>query len=208
MNPLSTKKDFSAAVFGHQSSHGSYEKVESDAVIHEDKELNISSKEMIELPIFWHLTSCFVTTTVGGMYIAGTFKTFGQETFSDEGFLASISSISAIFNAVGRIAWGFLADRIGPLRTLYILSFLFAAIMATYAMSPKLGEAAFVLWTFAIFFFEGGNFVLYVPIVVQQFGSKFSASNYGLMFSVYSIFVVLVSYPHLLYVSNMPCENI
>ena len=35
--------------------------------------------------------------------------------------------------------------------------------------------------------------MLYVPIAVQLFGSKFAASNYGLIFSVYSIFVVLVN---------------
>lgn len=77
----------------------------------QDAEHQLSPQQLLELPVFWHLTSCFVTTTVGGMYIAGTFKTFGQQSFNSEAFLASISSISAIFNAVGRIAWGSLADR-------------------------------------------------------------------------------------------------
>jgi nitrate/nitrite transporter NarK len=79
---------------------------------HVDEETpDLSPKDLLELPIFWHLTSCFVTTTVGGMYVAGTFKTFGQEFFQNESFLAQVSSVSAIFNAVGRIAWGSLADR-------------------------------------------------------------------------------------------------
>ena len=72
---------------------------------------DLSPKDLLELPLFWHLTSCFVTTTVGGMYVAGTFKTFGQEFFQNEAFLAQVSSVSAIFNALGRIAWGSLADR-------------------------------------------------------------------------------------------------
>lgn len=79
---------------------------------HVDEETpDLSPKDLLELPLFWHLTSCFVTTTVGGMYVAGTFKTFGQEFFQNEAFLAQVSSVSAIFNAVGRIAWGSLADR-------------------------------------------------------------------------------------------------
>jgi MFS family permease len=147
--------------------------------------------EMLRNPVAWHIACCFITTTVGGMYLAGTFKTYGQATFHDEAYLSSISSISSVFNALGRIFWGHMADRFGAMRVLFGMSSIFSAIIASYALSPLIGQWAFALWTWAIFFFEGGNFVLYVPIVVQQFGSKHSASNYGLIFSSYSLFVVV-----------------
>jgi OFA family oxalate/formate antiporter-like MFS transporter len=152
----------------------------------------VGPKELIELPIFWHLSSCFVTTTVGGMYLAGTFKTFGQESIKSEAFLSMVTSMSSIFNAGGRIMWGSLADRIGPLRTLLLLSLLFSLIIATYSLAPLLfGQTGFAAWTFLVFLFEGGNFVLYVPLTVQLFGARHSASNYGLLFSTYTVFVVL-----------------
>ena len=38
-----------------------------------------------------------------------------------------------------------------------------------------------------LFVFEGGNFCLYVPILVQLFGIKNSAANYGVVFTIYSV---------------------
>lgn len=162
----------------------------SSMVTDSSYQVELSPQDMIKTPIA-HVATCFITTTVGGMYLAGTFKTFAQETFKNELFLSSVSSISSIFNATGRIFWGLLADRIGAMRTLLFLSSTFALIIGTYALSPLLGEVYFALWTWLIFFFEGGNFVLYVPVTVQLFGSKHSASNYGLIFSSYSVFVVV-----------------
>jgi MFS family permease len=154
-------------------------------------EFEFNPKEILQMPLAWHLASCLITTTVGGMYIAGTFKVFGQTKFSNEAFLSTISSIASIFNSLGRIFWGSLADQLGPLRTLIIMSILFSMIIATYPSTANIGEWVFGLWTFLIFFFEGANFVLYVPMTVLLFGSKYSASNYGLIFSSYSFFTVL-----------------
>lgn len=148
-------------------------------------------REILSMPLAWHLASCLITTTVGGMYIAGTFKVFAQTKFRNEAFLAAISSFASVFNSVGRIFWGSLADQLGPLRTLIIMSVIFALIIGTYPYSISFGQAGFAIWTFMIFFFEGANFVLYVPITVLLFGSQHSASNYGLIFTSYTLFTVL-----------------
>ena len=153
--------------------------------------VDISPKELIKIPLAYHLATCFILTTVGGMYLAGTFKVYAQKSFSSELFLSTIGSIASIFNAVGRIFWGGLADRIGVLETLLIMSFLFSVIIFTYSFSPLLHEAGFTIWTFAIFFFEGANFALYLPMTVQLFGSKYASSNYGLIFSCYSFINVI-----------------
>lgn len=154
-------------------------------------EINLGPKELLLSPLAWHVASCFITTTVGGMYIAGTFKVFGQSHFSNEGYLSMISSVASIFNSSGRIFWGFIADQIGALKTLIIMSLVFALVLITYPSSVVLGEGGFALWTFLVFFFEGANFVLYVPMTVLLFGHKNSASNYGLIFSSYSLFTVM-----------------
>lgn len=152
---------------------------------------DVSPYELVTTPLAWHLASCFIMTTVGGMYLAGTFKTYAQESFTSELFLSTIGSVASIFNAGGRIFWGALADRIGLIETLLIMSFAFALIIATYSFSPQLGEPGFAIWTCFIFFFEGANFALYLPLTLQVFGSKNAGSNYGLIFSTYSVFVVL-----------------
>ena len=58
-------------------------------------------KELLFTPLAWHLATCFVTTTVGGMFLAGTYKTYGAQIFRSETFLSSVGAISSVFNAVG-----------------------------------------------------------------------------------------------------------
>lgn len=147
--------------------------------------------DLVRNPLAWHLSTCLILTTVGGMYLAGTQKVYGQRIFKSDSYLSTVSSISSIFNAVGRIFWGAMADRFGPIKTITFLSLLFSIIILSYPSSPLLGgEVGFASWTFLIFFFEGGNFALYPPIVIQLFGTRNSGSNYGLIFSAYSVCVV------------------
>ena len=34
---------------------------------------------MVRTPLCWHVASCFAATTVGGMYLLGTFKSYGLQ---------------------------------------------------------------------------------------------------------------------------------
>ena len=125
---------------------------------------NVGPVELIRTPLAWHLASCFVTTTIGGMYLCGTYKTYGKEIFEDEKFLSMVGSTSSIFSAAGRIFWGAVGDKIGAVEALICMSFFFSTIISTYALSPfVMGEFGYAIWTYAIFFFEGGNFALYLP---------------------------------------------
>lgn len=151
----------------------------------------IGPKELMRTPLAWHLASCIITTTVGGMYLCGTYKTFGQLSFSSEMFLSTVASTASLFSAVGRICWGALGDRMGAKEALMCMALFFSLIIMTYPVSPLLGETGFAIWTFLIFFLEGGNFALYMPLTIDTFGGKFAGANYGVIFTSYSIFSVL-----------------
>jgi MFS family permease len=151
--------------------------------------------EILRDPLGWHVASCFALTALGGMFIAGTYKTYGQQYFmrtsvdesAVETFLSAVGSVGALFNAGGRVVWGVIADRIGAVYTLIGLSFFFSLLLFSYSMTPAWGEAAFAIWTFGILFFEGGNFALYMPVTIQLFGIKSAGANYGLIFTCYSL---------------------
>ena len=153
--------------------------------------LDKSPMQLLRTPLAWHLASCIITTTIGGMYLCGTYKTFGQLSFSDEMYLSTVASTASLFSAAGRVFWGALGDKIGALEALMLMSAVFSAIIVSYPLSPLLGKAGFAIWTFSIFFLEGGNFALYMPLTIDTFGSRFSGANYGLIFTSYSIFSVL-----------------
>lgn len=50
-------------------------------------------------------------------------KTFGQTFISNDKFLATVGSVSSIFNATGRLLWGYLIDRL-PFKVLTIFVYL------------------------------------------------------------------------------------
>lgn len=153
----------------------------------------VSPAELVCLPLAWHLSSCLIFTTVGGMYLAGTFKTYGLEDFpTDESFLSTVASLSSIFNAGGRIFWGALADRFGAVQTCTFMALGFALVIYSYPASSFWGgREGFGCWTFLVFFFEGGNFALYPSICTNLFGVKNSGANYAVVFWPYSVCVVI-----------------
>lgn len=166
----------------NDSGHGETEDVEDGES--DEKE----SCDMIKSPICWHLALCIVLTGVGGLYLAVVFKVFAQEYFSSDLYLSVVISTASLFNALGRVFWGFMSDKIGPLRTLIGMSALFAVILLMYPLSAQQGQTIFAFWTFLVFFFEGSNFVVYITLCIYFFGRRNATSNYALLFLVVPIF--------------------
>eukprot|EP01041_Mallomonas_annulata_P000643 gene643-1243_t len=164
----------------------------SDAVATSlDTDVDMGPRELVRSSLAWHLALCLVLTAAPGMFLAGTYKTFGEQLFPDEEFLSVVGSVSALFNTAGRIGFGALADYIGTLKTLQCVCLYFSLVVLTYTYSSNLGAAGFAIWTFMMFACEGCNFALYPSVNVQLFGSKYASVNYGLMFSIYSLFCVI-----------------
>ena len=86
-------------------------------------DLDVGPVEMMRMPLAWHLASCFITTTIGGMFLLGMYKVYGQSVLGggSESYLSQMGGIASLLNACGRIAWGELGDLIGPIETLIIL---------------------------------------------------------------------------------------
>lgn len=76
--------------------------------------------ELYCMPLMWHVASCFVCTSAGGMYLAGTFKMYGEDYIRSEEFLTLVAETAAVFNAAGRIFWGYMADRYSTITTLQV----------------------------------------------------------------------------------------
>lgn len=96
---------------------------------------------------------------------------------------ASVSTI-AIFNAIGRIAWGKISDSLGNrIKTLVIMfiicacTMLFLNRLTTYPL--------FIFGTGLIGFCFGGFLALYPAITADFFGTKNVGVNYGILFTAY-----------------------
>jgi OFA family oxalate/formate antiporter-like MFS transporter len=149
-------------------------------------------EETIRKPQFWMLWGMFILTAAAGLFTIGNYKVFGQEpgnltSLADkDGFLTLMGSIAALFNGLGRIAWGFLADKIGYKKTMYSMFGTQAVLML---ILPWVGGSAalFFIVVNLIYFCFGGNFSLYPTATADTFGVKNLGPNYGIVFTAYGI---------------------
>ena len=83
-----------------------------------DVQLTISAEPMVPLvhvirsPLFVALWFTFLFNDQTIIGVIGLYKAFGLNFWTDDKNLTLVGSIGAIFNALGRLAWGFLADRV------------------------------------------------------------------------------------------------
>jgi OFA family oxalate/formate antiporter-like MFS transporter len=92
-------------------------------------------------------------------------------------------SILAIFNSLGRIAWGKFSDNLGRKTTLVVMfaicgaAMLLLNILNTYPL--------YLIGICVVGFCFGGFLALYPAVTADYYGSKHYGVNYGLMFSAY-----------------------
>ncbi len=91
----------------------------------------------------------------------------------------------AIFNALGRIVWGFVSDWIG--RTLaFVAMFSFQAVML-FVLGMLNTELTLAVGASIIGFNFGGNFALFPSATADLFGAKNLGANYGWVFTSYGV---------------------
>jgi MFS transporter, OFA family, oxalate/formate antiporter len=153
---------------------------------------DFTREESIKTPQFWMLWAMFILTAAAGLFTIGNYKVFGEQpenlaSLADkDGFLTLMGSIAALFNGLGRIAWGYLADKIGYKKTMYTM---FGSQAVLMIILPFVGGSAalFFIVVNLIYFCFGGNFSLYPTATADTFGVKNLGPNYGIVFTAYGI---------------------
>jgi OFA family oxalate/formate antiporter-like MFS transporter len=119
-----------------------------------------------------------VGATASGAVNADLIKTVGAAG-------AMAVSILAIFNSLGRIAWGKISDSIGRKTTLVVMfvicgvAMLLLNVLRTYPL--------YLVGICVVGLCFGGFLALYPAVTADYYGSKHYGVNYGLMFSAYGV---------------------
>jgi OFA family oxalate/formate antiporter-like MFS transporter len=146
-----------------------------------------SWEETLRRPAFYVLWLMFFSGAMSGLMVIGIVKVFAGEQLvaaagggidqatTDALLLKGAEAVGwlAIFNAVGRVAWGFASDRIGRTGAFVAMFVLQAGIM-------------FILANIVGFNF-GGNFALFPSATADLFGARNLGANYGWVFTAYGI---------------------
>ncbi len=153
------------------------------------------ARDMLRTPQFYMLWSVFMFASIAGLMVIYCIKLFGIDALEHHG-VAGAGAITgtamawyAIFNGVGRIAWGSISDRIGRKKTITLMTALQGLTMLmTYHVFISFGLIyGFVFAAALIGFNYGGAFALFPAITADYFGNKNIGSNYGWMFTAYGI---------------------
>ncbi len=162
-------------------------------------------RDTLKKPAFYMLWLMFFSGAMAGLMVIGIIKGFaGDQLIEGAGGAAALSTDEqknllargaeavgylAIFNAVGRIAWGLISDRIG--RTLAMMAmFLFQAVTMCVLTQAK-AEWSIAIVASIVGFNFGGNFALFPSATADLFGAKNLGANYGWVFTSYGIAAVI-----------------
>jgi OFA family oxalate/formate antiporter-like MFS transporter len=156
--------------------------------------LDFKRGQTVKLPQFWMLWTAFALSAMSGLMVIGSFSAFAKTLAAPDDFLYAIGtsdfvligSLAALFNGLGRIVWGKLADMITYKKSMLVM-FLIQAILMFIYFTTNGSEIYFLIITCAIFFCFGGNFSLFPTATADLFGSKNLGPNYGIVFTAYGV---------------------
>jgi len=146
--------------------------------------LEFNRGQTVKLPQFWMLWTAFALSALSGLMIIGSYSAFIKQYLLVDFVL--IGSLAALFNGLGRILWGKMADLISYKKAMLVM-FLTQAILLFIYFTSNLNETYFLILTCAIFFCFGGNFSLFPTATSDLFGSKNLGPNYGIVFTAYGV---------------------
>jgi OFA family oxalate/formate antiporter-like MFS transporter len=150
------------------------------------------SGEMLRTPQFYALWTTFLFSAMTGLMVIGIIKLFGIDALTASlGDKESASKAAgtamawfAIFNGLGRIAWGMVSDKIGRKMALTLMCLFQGIIMLAFY---NLGQSVLgmTLGAWIIGFNFGGNFALFPGATADNFGTKSVGVNYPWVFTSY-----------------------
>jgi len=147
-----------------------------------------SPMEMIRDPSFWALWTLYFIGAGAGLMVIGSVAGMAKRSLGEQAFLAV--AILAVGNAGGRIAAGYVSDRIGRRRTLALVFVIQALLML--AAIPVVGSDTpssllVVLLATFIGFNYGANLALFPSFAKDLWGMKNFGVNYGIVFTAWGI---------------------
>ena len=154
-----------------------------------------TSSEMLDTPLAWMLWLTFIFGATSGLMAIGQWQPMVSEILGDTRFapewmggfgrFVEPVGILALFNALGRIVWGKVSDRIGRPRAMVVM-YLAQGIAFVLLVSATTPFMIFVASAWVGLNF-GGNFALFPAATADSFGTKNLGMNYGFIFTGYGV---------------------
>lgn len=143
-------------------------------------------RRMLATPTFWVLLPTFICGAFFGLMVTSNLSVIAQGQFGvAAGTAAMFVSLLALFNAAGRVTWGWVSDRIGASAALALVFVL--AIAALLLLGAGSGTAVLVIGVIVLGFGFGGVMSLFPSLTMANYGPRHQGVNYGIIFSAYAL---------------------
>ncbi|GJE38885.1 oxalate/formate MFS antiporter [Methylobacterium persicinum] len=160
-------------------------------------------KEAVRTPVFWVMYAMFVMVASGGLMAAAQIAPIAHD-FKVAGVPVSLFglqmtaltlaiSLDRIFDGFGRPFFGWVSDNIGRENTMF-LAFSIAAMAMIVLLNLGTNPYVFILATAVYFGVFGEIYSLFPATCGDTFGSKFAASNAGLLYTAKGTAAFLVPF--------------
>lgn len=146
---------------------------------------SLSPSEVVVLPDFWLMWSCYFLNMISVNFVMNNVKVFGQSqgTSMTDHQLTFIVSAAALFNGIGRLSWGYIADQLSFRSAMIGISVIKALFTVVLCTSAQLGFVAYFFSVSVIFICVGGASSIWAGSVRVYFGGKHFGRNFGLVTS-------------------------
>ena len=146
---------------------------------------NVTPGQILKKPNFYILWIMFFCAGTSVAFISPLYKSFGllNDISSDDRFLTIAGSVSSIFNFLGRLLWGMMADVTSYKLAFVLQGALASCLMLTFYATGAVGEVMFFFYVCGIFFCIGGYFSLFPTAIARSFGQRNVSINYGMLFT-------------------------
>jgi OFA family oxalate/formate antiporter-like MFS transporter len=173
--------------------------------------------EMLRRPIFWILFVMFVFSASGGLIataqltpMAGDLGVAGAHVSLLGVTLLALPfalSMNRVFNGISRPFFGWMSDRIGRERTLFIAFIIEGAailLLSEFGRDP----IAFVFLTALVFFAYGEIYSIFPAICADIYGRRYASANAGLLYTGKGVASLLVPLSSVIAASTLGWDGV
>jgi oxalate/formate antiporter len=164
----------------------------ADYIARNRKTQGQNSGEMLNTPVFWLMFLMMTMMSTSGLMVISQMASFSRDfgiadaTILGVGALPLALTLDRITNGLTRPFFGWVSDRIGREKTMFIAFGLEAMAMTLWLLTRQ-DALLFVLFSGIVFFGWGEIFSLFPSTLTDTFGEKHATTNYGFLYMAQGI---------------------
>ena len=164
----------------------------ADYIARNRKTQGQKSGEMLRTPVFWLMFLMMTMMSTSGLMVISQMASFSRDfgivdaTILGVGALPLALTLDRITNGLTRPFFGWVSNRIGRERTMF-MAFGLEAVAMTLWLLTRQDALLFVLFSGIVFFGWGEIFSLFPSTLTDTFGEEHATTNYGFLYMAQGI---------------------